>query len=121
MDSHKADFIIRAVTDDEIKDAIFSIADDKAHGPDDFTTVFFKKAWDIISLDVILVVREFFSNGKLLKENSHTIISLVPKVTVPTKISDYRPISCCIVVYKCISKIIANLLKGDLGDLASIN
>ncbi|GKF16686.1 sodium/hydrogen exchanger 6, partial [Tanacetum coccineum] len=42
-------------------------------------------------------------------------------VTTPVRINDYRPISCCNVLYKCISKIIANRVKEGLGDIVSIN
>nr|GFA12225.1 reverse transcriptase domain, reverse transcriptase zinc-binding domain protein [Tanacetum cinerariifolium] len=34
---------------------------------------------DIIGVDVIKAVREFFTNGRLLKELNHTIITLIPK------------------------------------------
>nr|GEX79797.1 hypothetical protein [Tanacetum cinerariifolium] len=78
---------------------------------------FFKKAWDTVGRDVTCAIKEFFANGKLLKELNHTIVSLIPKVSTPAKINDYRPISCCNVLYKCISKIIANQIKVDLGDL----
>ncbi|GJX94924.1 hypothetical protein Tco_0349510 [Tanacetum coccineum] len=37
------------------------------------------------------------------------------------RINDYKPISCCNVLYKCISKIISNRVKEGLGDIVSIN
>lgn len=37
------------------------------------------------------------------------------------KVSDYRPIACCNVIYKCISKWITNKLKGVLGDIVDEN
>ncbi|GKB36502.1 putative RNA-directed DNA polymerase, eukaryota, reverse transcriptase zinc-binding domain protein [Tanacetum coccineum] len=119
--NHKAEFMVREVSDSEIKDMLFSMGDDKALGPDGFTVAFFKKSWDIMGSEITNAVRGFFSNGKLLKELNHTIISLIPKVSTPAKITDYRPISCCNVLFKCISKIIANRIKEDLGDLVSIN
>nr|GFA76107.1 hypothetical protein [Tanacetum cinerariifolium] len=76
---------------------------------------------DIIGLDVIKVVKEFFTNGRLLKELNHTIIALIHKVNTPARVTDYRPISCCNVLFKCISKIIANRLKGSLKRLVSPN
>lgn len=56
-----------------------------------------------------------------MKEVNHTFIALIPKVTTPSKVPDYRPISCCNVLYKCISKIIADRIKGGLADIVSIN
>lgn len=58
-------------------------------------------------------IREFFVTGKLLGELNSSIISLIPKVSSPTKVTDYRPISCCKVIYKCISKILSDRLKED--------
>ncbi|GJV71898.1 hypothetical protein Tco_1491893 [Tanacetum coccineum] len=81
----------------------------------------FKEAWDIVGNDVILAVREFFINGKLLKELNHTIIALIPMVAAPTRVNDFRPISCCNVLFKCISKIIANRIKSSLKGLISPN
>ncbi|GJU16781.1 sodium/hydrogen exchanger 6 [Tanacetum coccineum] len=121
LDNSKADCMVRDVTDDEIKSVMFSMGDDRAPGPDGFTAAFFKKAWDVVGGDITCAIRDFFSNGKLLKELNHTIISLIPKVTTPARINDYMPISCCNVLYKCISKIIANRVKEGLGDIVSIN
>ncbi|GJX35824.1 sodium/hydrogen exchanger 6 [Tanacetum coccineum] len=121
LDDVKADFMVRDVSNDEVKSVIFSMRDDRAPGLDGFTAAFFKKAWDVVGGDITCVVRDFFSNGKLLKELNHTIISLIPKVITPARINDYQPISCCNVLYKCISKIIANRVKEGLGDIVSIN
>ncbi|GKA87511.1 RNA-directed DNA polymerase, eukaryota, reverse transcriptase zinc-binding domain protein, partial [Tanacetum coccineum] len=60
-------------------------------------------------------------NGKILKEINATMISLVPKTATPCKVSDYRPIAYCNVVYKIISKIISNRLKVVLGSLVDKN
>ncbi|GKD46609.1 hypothetical protein Tco_1271254, partial [Tanacetum coccineum] len=113
--------MIKTVTPQEVKEAIFSMGNDKSPGPDGYTAAFFKEAWGIISHDVTMVVQEFFTNGTLLKELNHTIIALIPKVASPSRINDYRPISCCNVLYKCISKILSNRIKDCLKDLVSPN
>ncbi|GJU50601.1 putative RNA-directed DNA polymerase [Tanacetum coccineum] len=71
--------MIRPVSDDEIRAAMFSIGDDRAPGPDGYTSAFFKKSWDIVSSDICRAVRDFFSNGQMLKEINHTFIALIPK------------------------------------------
>ncbi|GKE63736.1 putative RNA-directed DNA polymerase, eukaryota, reverse transcriptase zinc-binding domain protein [Tanacetum coccineum] len=117
----KALFMVSQVTNDEIKGAIFNIENDKAPGPDGFTSMFFKKAWDIMGEDVCNAVNDFFSNRQILQEINHTIIALLPKVSTPSWINDYHPISCCNVIYKCISKIITNQIKDGLDDVVSMN
>lgn len=107
--------MVREVTNDEIKEAMFSIGNDRAPGPDGFTSAFFKKSWDVVGQDVCLAIHDFFNCSRLLKEVNHTIIALIPKVPSPSKVTDFRPISCCNVIYKCISKIIANRIKGGSG------
>ncbi|KAJ0955349.1 putative RNA-directed DNA polymerase [Helianthus annuus] len=115
----KAELMVR--NDEEIKNVMFSIAGNKAPGPDGYTSVFFKKSWHIVGEEVCKAVREFFINGRLLQELNHTVISLIPKVPTPALITDFRPISCCNTIYKCISKIISNRIKDGLGDIVSIN
>ena len=48
-----------------------------------------------------------------------TTIILIPKVNDPTLVSQFRPISLCNVVYKVISKLLANRLRGILSDVIS--
>ena len=43
-----------------------------------------------------------------------TYICLIPKVKSPQKVTEFRPISLCNVVYRLISKILANRLKRVL-------
>ncbi|GJV22742.1 hypothetical protein Tco_1375437 [Tanacetum coccineum] len=121
LDTVAALDMIRDISDQKIKEAIFSMGNDKSLGPDGFTAAFFKEAWDIVATDVMQAVREFFINGKLLKEINHTIIALIPKVASPSRVNDFRPISCCNVLFKCISKIIANRIKESLKVLVSPN
>ncbi|GJX90174.1 RNA-directed DNA polymerase, eukaryota, reverse transcriptase zinc-binding domain protein [Tanacetum coccineum] len=103
------------------KEAIFSIEDNKASGPDGFSSKFFKAAWMVIGNDVCAAIKEFFTSGKLLGEFNTTLISLVPKSKTPARVIDYRPISCCNIVYKGISKVITNRLKTVLSELVDVN
>nr|GFC92323.1 methylenetetrahydrofolate reductase 1 [Tanacetum cinerariifolium] len=121
LDKQNALNMVRSVSDREVKEALFSMGDDKSPGPDRYTAAFFKEAWTIVGDEVSNAIREFFTNGKLLKELNHTVIALIPKVKSPSRVNDYRPISCCNVLFKCISKIIANRIKQSLKSLVSPN
>ncbi|GJR96166.1 RNA-directed DNA polymerase, eukaryota, reverse transcriptase zinc-binding domain protein [Tanacetum coccineum] len=66
-------------------------------------------------------IRDSKAPGKLLGEVNATLISLVPKIPTPDKISDFKPIACCNVIYKCISKVMTNRIKGVLGFLVNEN
>jgi hypothetical protein len=57
----------------------------------------------------------------LLKEVNATILILVPKKVNPSTMGDFRPITCCSVVYKCITKILSNRMLHFLSDLVSLN
>ncbi|KAK1441229.1 hypothetical protein QVD17_07072 [Tagetes erecta] len=85
LDVNMAGAMVREVTSDEIKDAMFSIGNDRAPGPDGFTAAFFKKSWDTVGSLVILAIKDFFTHSRLLKEVNHTIIALIPKVASPGK------------------------------------
>ncbi|GJV55852.1 RNA-directed DNA polymerase, eukaryota, reverse transcriptase zinc-binding domain protein [Tanacetum coccineum] len=109
------------VTNDEIKSAIFYSDSNKASGPDGFSPEFFKKAWEVIGNDVCLAVKDLFRSGKILGEINATLIALIPKINTPSKVSDFRPIACCNVIYKCISKILTNRIKNGLSKIVNIN
>ncbi|GJU91519.1 hypothetical protein Tco_1303942 [Tanacetum coccineum] len=113
--------MVRTITNEEIKSAMFNIGDDRAPRPDGFTSAFLKKSWDVVGSDICNAVTDFFSNGKLLKEINHTFLVLIPKLSTPLKVTDYKPISCCNVLYKCISKIISNRIIEGLKEVVSDN
>ncbi|CAA7053093.1 unnamed protein product [Microthlaspi erraticum] len=106
--------LTKAVTPEEIKTTLFAMPLNKSPGPDGFSVEFFRASWDVVGPDVIAAVQEFFRNGRLLKDLNNTAVALIPKVPEACRLGDYRPISCCNLIYKLISKIIANRMKPVL-------
>jgi hypothetical protein len=82
---------------------------------------FFHDNWSSIGQEVYSVVSDFFSKGRFDDEINLTVISLIPKIASPTKVSEFRPISLCNVFYKIISKTLANRLKVILPIIISAN
>ena len=68
---------------------------------------------------VIIDVLDFLYNGNMLPDINHTDIVLIPKVKNPKRISEFRPISLCNVIYKIISKVLAKRLKQILPQIIS--
>ncbi|GKC56323.1 RNA-directed DNA polymerase, eukaryota, reverse transcriptase zinc-binding domain protein [Tanacetum coccineum] len=121
LSNEEADNMVKKVSDREIKYALFDIGDNKAPGPDGYSSVFFKKSWEVTDKDVCDAIKEFFSKGQLLGELNSTLITLVPKNQNPQKVSDFRPIACCNVIYKCVSKIVTNKINSSLKKLVQGN
>lgn len=70
-------------------------------------------------MDISQVVLSSLNLGSWLKSINHTFIILIPKVQNPEQVTDFRPISLCNVIYKIVSKIIANRLKPLLNSIIS--
>ena len=68
---------------------------------------------------VTVIVLDFLNLGISPPKFNETHIVLIPKCKEPKKITEYRPISLCSVVYKIASKAIANRLKNILLTIIS--
>ncbi|KAL2225270.1 UNVERIFIED_CONTAM: hypothetical protein Sindi_3052500 [Sesamum indicum] len=75
----EANQLLLPISADDVKQAMFDIADDKAPGPDGYSSRFFKAAWPVVGEEVTRAVLDFFSTGKLLKQVNSTILALIPK------------------------------------------
>jgi hypothetical protein len=92
---------------------------EKAPCPNGFTVEFFKACWEVVKHDVYGVVEDSRHSASILKALNGTIITLIPKENKARTPDRYRPIALCNVVYKIISKFIANKLKPLLPSLIS--
>ena len=70
-------------------------------------------------MDVTQSVLSSLNSGSILKSINHKFITLVPKVQNLEKVTDFRPLSLCNVIYKIISKVLANRLKPMLHSIIS--
>ncbi|KAL2246930.1 UNVERIFIED_CONTAM: hypothetical protein Sindi_2545300 [Sesamum indicum] len=115
----EANQLLLPLSADDVKQAMFDIADDKAPGPDGYSSRFFKAAWPVVGEEVTRAVLDFFSTGKLLKQVNSTILALIPKVHTPMSVNDFRPISCCNVLYKIIAKLLVQKISVLLDKIVS--
>ena len=101
----------------EVWNALHQMHPTKAPGPNGMSPIFYQKYWDVVGANVIDCVLEILNTGVMPCGVNETYICLIPKTKAPRKISEYRPISLCNVIYKIVSKILANRLKRILTEV----
>ena len=89
----------------------------KAPGPDGYQPVFYQRCWDVVGSSVTKFVLEFFATGDLPRGSNDAILVLLVKVAKPEKITQYRPISLCNVLFKVITKMMVIRMKQVISKL----
>lgn len=108
----------KEITEEEIKEAINGLAQDKASDPDGFLIFFYKKFWELIMVFFFMrLVDEVNLDKVRWYRLNYAQIVLIPKISNLVKIRDYRPISLLNSTVKIISKVLANRLVAKLQDL----
>ena len=102
---------------EEVDQALRQMAPLTAPGPDGMSPIFYKTYWHIVGKDVTTMVLNALNSGVVHKSLNPTFISLIPKIKNLKRVSDFRPISLCNVVYKLITKVLVNRLKFFLSNL----
>ncbi|XP_031124288.1 uncharacterized protein LOC116026999 [Ipomoea triloba] len=111
--------LLREVTHDEVKGAIFAMHPDKSPGPDGLSPAFYQLHWDILGDEVVFFCHSFLVSGQLPASLSETHIALIPKVNNPELVSDFRSISLCNVLYRILAKVLANRFRTVLDSIIS--
>ncbi|XP_071730227.1 uncharacterized protein [Rutidosis leptorrhynchoides] len=110
----------REITETEIKQAVWDCGSSKSPGPDGFTFLFIKRFWEHLKADLVTSIQYTFNNLHMPNEAGSAFITLIPKVSNPTLIKDYRPISLIGMYYKIVSKILATRLSSVIDRVVSI-
>ena len=113
------EFLMSPVTPDEIRQAVFSMHPDKTAGADGFNPGFYQKYWSVVGEEVVHSCMKWVELKHLPEGLNVTTIVLIPNKKKPNRMVDLRPISLCNVVYKVMSKVLANRLKCVLPEVIS--
>ena len=111
--------LMRPVEMQELEVVVKQMARDTAPGPDGFTTNFFQEGWAWLKDDLLTIVENSRKTGGILKAFNATFLALIPKENGTEDPGKFRPIALCNVIYKIITKVIANRLKPILPLLIS--
>ena len=103
--------LTRDFQENEVCKALKQMYPLKASGPDEMPPLFFQHFWPTVGRVVTKTVLDFLNSSVCPPNFNDTQIVLIPKIKNLFRITDYRPISLCIVVYKLASKTLVNRLK----------
>jgi hypothetical protein len=90
-----------------------------APGLDGFPAGFFQQNWEMMGAEVCSAVLDTLNSSIMPSHLNMTHIVLIPKIKDPLKVTDFQPISLCNILYKLISKVLANRLKRVLPIIIS--
>ena len=103
----------------EVEFALKQMAPLKAPGLDEMPPLFYQNFWSLVGSDVTTSILYYLNSGSLPTPLNHTFITLIPKTKNPERVTEFRPISLCNVLYKIFSKVLTNRLKRVLPHLIS--
>ncbi|GAU33092.1 hypothetical protein TSUD_259430 [Trifolium subterraneum] len=106
---------------EEIEEMVTSSDGNKCPGPDGFNFAFLKTFWELLKGDLRIMFDQFHDNSCFPKSFLSYFVTLVPKVSSPCSISDFRPISLLGCLYKLIAKVLANRLAKVIDLVISSN
>ena len=111
--------LVKPFVKQDVDMALKQMASLKVPGPDGMPPIFYQHYWDSIGDDVSCVVLSCLNLDSIPASVNHTHITLIPKLKNLERVSDFRPISLCNILYKLISKVLANRLKNLLPHVVS--
>ena len=109
--------LIKEIYEEEIRYSIHSFLKGKSLGLDGFTVEFYIGFYDLIKKDILEVMRESQELGKVPGSLNSTFFTLIPKKQKLQSFDEFGPISCCNMIYKIISMVLALRIKIVLSEI----
>jgi hypothetical protein len=114
--------LYRIFSEEEVWITIKELPSDRTPGPDGFTGAFYQRAWPVIKHDIMAgLLKLGVGDGRGFGRLNRALITLIPKQQDAMEVKDFRSISLVHSFSKLFSKILANRLRGRLGELVSMN
>jgi hypothetical protein len=107
------------VSKEELKVLLSSFKKRKSPNLNNWTIEVYLGFYDLLEEDLLRVIEESKLPKKNLGAMNATFIALIPKKINLSTFENFRPISLCNLVYKIVSKIIANRLKQALSNMVT--
>ncbi|XP_056698695.1 uncharacterized protein [Spinacia oleracea] len=119
LTDNEKSLISSKLTLEEVRLNLFSMDPTKSPGPDGIQPIFFQRFWSDLGNSIYKFCVTCFENGKVPSDINYSYIALIPKISGPSSITEFRPIGLCNTIYKLITKIISSRLKLVLHRIIS--
>jgi exonuclease III len=100
---------------EDIEEVVRCSDENKSLGPNGFNFAFIKKFWEILKGDLRTLFDQFHGNSCLPRSFLSYFVTLIPKVSSPSTLSEFRPISLLGCLYKLIAKELTKRLASRDG------
>lgn len=107
------------MTFEEFTIAMSQMHPDKASGPDGLNPAFYQNFWPMLGKEVFDCCKNWLQGASFPADLNNTNVVLIPKKDNACCLKDLRPIALCNVLYKIVTKVLANRLKSVLPGLIS--
>jgi hypothetical protein len=81
LDPLDVGWLERPFQEEEVLQALLSMDEDKAPGPDGFPIAFYRSCWSIVKAYILSVFHNFHRHERFEKSLNATFIALIPKKT----------------------------------------
>ncbi len=68
----------RQFSEEQVVTALHQISGEKALGPDDFTLAFFQQCWEVVKVEVLNTIQEFYEHEEFERNLNSTFVVLIP-------------------------------------------
>jgi hypothetical protein len=111
--------LIAAFTELEVKEPIFQMKHNKAHGPDGFPAKIYQIFWEIIKGDLMALFKDFYEDKLPLFSLNFGTIMLLPKQKEAAHIKQFHPICLLNMSFKIFTKLMVNRMIAIASKLIS--
>jgi hypothetical protein len=98
----------------EIDEVVMAMPSDRALGADGFNGHFLEKCWPLIKKEFYKFSSNFHKGEMNLLNINGSYVTLVPKVSIPVHVNDFRPNSLTNVCLNFLTKMLANRLQNRI-------
>ncbi|CAI5459677.1 unnamed protein product [Closterium sp. Yama58-4] len=106
-------------SEDEVKRAFRSLANNKAPGKDGLPKELFEAHWDVLGKHFMKLVADFSESAVLPTSTKDAVTILLHKKGGRDRIENYRPITLLSSVYKVLARVVADRIKKVLHEVIS--